>query len=412
MKQVLRDAIARIDFRTTNGLLSRGTGFLVTDRLVLTARHVVADGNVLVKGPLALQFPARSVKAHVVEDCTDVESDWALLECEESLDIPPLKLGNLEEDGVQWTTFGFPREMGPLGMAHGGTVRNTAASVSASQAHPSIQLFSDEAAAGAGAQVRGLSGAPCLVNSRVVGILRQALHGEDGESVAGTLFATPISAVRAGCGKRLPAPTKEPFRPALWVLIAGVGRHHIPRAAVAVAQAVGRELATRGYGLIIGGWEGVDYLAAEAFAKVIARQGKQLSASLKQIVSGQPHFKGGEVIQVGTGVQEWVRSIQDSCAVVLIGGADEAHGRDGTFETYEYALQEQKPVFPFGKIPGGSARAYRAMLEGYDAAPIDRLLANVPRDRFERALGADLEQDADAAGAATELMQLIALCDG
>jgi hypothetical protein len=411
MKQVLRDAIARIDFRTADGSLSRGTGFLVTDRLVLTARHVVADGNELVKGPLTLQFPARSVKASVVEACTDVESDWALLECEEALDTPPLKLANLEEDGVQWTTFGFPKEMGPLGLAHGGTVRNVAASVSATQAYPSIQLFSDEAAAGAGAQVRGLSGAPCIVNDRVVGILRQALHGADGESVAGALFATPISAVRARCGKRLPAPAQEPYRPARWVLIAGIGRYDIPRAAAAVARAVGRELATRGYGLIVGGWEGVDYLAAEAFAKVMAIRGKQLSASLKQIVSGQPRFKGGEVIQVGTGVQEWIRSIQDSCAVVLIGGADEAHGQDGTFETYEYALQDQKPVFPFGKIPGGSARVYRAMLEGYDVAPIARILANVPRDRFERALGADLEQEADVAGSVTELMQLIGLCD-
>lgn len=411
MKQALRDAIARIDFRTADGSLSRGTGFLVTDRLVLTARHVVADGDALVKGPLTLQFPGGPVKASVVEACTDIESDWALLECEEALDTPPLKLANLDVDGVQWTTLGFPREMGPLGMAHGGTVRNAAASVSASQVYPSIQLFSDEAAAGGGAQVRGLSGAPCLVNNRVVGILRQALHGEEGQSVAGTLFATPIAAVRAKCGKRLPVSTPEPYRPDRWVLIAGIGRHDIPRAAVAVAQAVGRELATRGYGLIIGGWEGVDYLAAEAFAQVIARQGKRLSASLKQIVSDQPHFRGGEVIQVGTGVQEWIRCIQDSCAVVLIGGADEAGGRDGTFETYAYALQEQKPVFPFGQLPGGSARAYRAMLEGYEVAPLGRILANVPRARFERAMGAGLEQDADVAGAVTELMAMIGLCD-
>lgn len=411
MKQVFRDAIARIDFRTADGSLSRGTGFLVTDRLVLTARHVVADGAELVRGPLTLQFPGRSVKARVVEDCTDVESDWALLECEESLDTPPLKLANLDQDGVQWTTLGFPREMGPLGMAHGGTVRNAAATVSASQAYPSIQLFSDEAAAGDGAQVRGLSGAPCLVNHRVVGILRQALHGEDGASVAGTLFATPISAVRAKCGRRLPVPAQEPYRPARWVLIAGVGQYHIPPAAATVAKAVGRELATRGYGLVLGGWEGVDYLTAEAFAKVIARQGRPLSASLKQLVRDQPKFKGGEVIQVGTGVQEWIRSIQESCAVVLIGGADEVSGRDGTFETYEYALQEQKPVFPFGRLRGGSERAYREMLAGYDAAPLDRILANVPRERFERALGAALEHDAAVAGSVTELMALIGLCD-
>lgn len=411
MKQVFRDAIARIDFRTADGSLSRGTGFLVTDRLVLTARHVVADGGELVKGPLTLQFPGQAVKASVVEGCTDVESDWALLECEESLDTPPLRLANLEEDGVQWTTFGFPREMGPLGMAHGGTVRNAAAAVSASQAFPSIQLFSDEAAAGGGAQVRGISGAPCVVNNRVVGILRQALQGEDGASVAGTLFATPIAAVRAKCGKRVPVAAREPYRPARWVLVAGVGRHDIPPAAVAAARAVGQELATRGYGLVIGGWEGVDYLAAEAFAKVIARQGKPLSASLKQIVSEQPHFRGGEVIQVGAGVQEWIRCIQDSCAVVLIGGADESRGQDGTFETYEYALQEQKPVFPFGRIPGGSERAYRAMLEGYDDAPLARILANIPRERFERALGGDLAQEASVAPAVSELMQLIGLCD-
>lgn len=412
MKQAFRDAIARIDLRTANGFLSRGTGFLVTDRFVLTARHVVTDGDALAAGPLTLQFPRRSVTASVVEACTDVESDWALLECDEYLDIAPLKLGTLDEDGVQWTTFGFPREMGTLGLAHGGTVRNAAGAVSATAAFPSIQLFSDEAAAGTGAQVRGLSGAPCIVNNRVVGILRQALHGAEGESVAGTLFATPIAAVRAKCGKRLPVPTQEPYRPTRWVLVAGVGRYHIPPAAVSVSKGIGRELAARGYGLIIGGWEGVDYLTAESFGKEISRRGKQLSTSLKQIVSDQPRFRGGEVIHVGTGVQEWIRSIQDSCAVVLIGGADEARGQDGTHETYEYALQEQKPVFPFGRIPGGSQRVYSEMLAGYDTTPLDRILANVPRDRFERALGASLDHDANVTASVSEVMQLIGLCDG
>jgi hypothetical protein len=97
--------------------------------------------------------------------------------------------------------------------------------------------------------------------------------------------------------------------------------------------------------------------------------------------------------------------------VVLIGGADEARGQDGTFETYEYALQEQKPVFPFGRVPGGSARAYAAMLADYDVPPIGRILANVPRERFERALGSGLEQDADVAEAVNELMRLIGMCD-
>jgi hypothetical protein len=199
------------------------------------------------------------------------------------------------------------------------------------------------------------------------------------------------------------------FRPSRWVVVAGVGRAHIPAAAVRVARAVGSALGRRGYGLIVGGWEGVDYVAAEAFAAEIAARRRPLSASLRQYVAihREPHFRGGDVVYTRQGVTEWISGIREACAVVLIGGADEREGNDGTYETWGYGLQEQRPCFPFARLPGGSSRAYREMLADFDDPP----LPGIDRAQFVRALGGPLDDDAGVARAVEELLAMIDRCE-
>lgn len=199
------------------------------------------------------------------------------------------------------------------------------------------------------------------------------------------------------------------FRPSRWVLVAGVGRRQIPERAALVARRVGRRLAEDGYGMVVGGWEGVDYVAAEAFAEVMRQRRMPLSSALKQIVppNMEPHFKGGDVIQVGRGVQEWIECLKTVCAAILIGGADEAHGADGTYETYGYGLAEQKPVFPFGSLAGGSRRAYREMVYDYEAQP----LPNIPLREFEEVLGAPLDDEEGVNRSVEGVMKMIDRCD-
>ena len=53
-----------------------------------------------------------------------------------------------------------------------------------------------------------------------------------------------------------------------WILVAGTGRQRdLPITVLRVAEELGRRLAAEDYGLICGGWPGVDYVTANAFAE-------------------------------------------------------------------------------------------------------------------------------------------------
>ena len=200
MKRQIRKAIARIDVTHDGNNISRGTGFLVTERLVLTALHVVAnrrsDPPEPFPGTITLQFPGHSTQAQIYEQFFDRSADWVLLKCVDPPQCSPIPLVKLEADGLQWQTYGFPDANPRDGMVQAGSLENHDATLDG--AH-SFQLFSHQAAAGSGAPVKGLSGAPVIIEDAAVGLLRFALM-KDGLTVAGTVYACSIAALvdRAG----------------------------------------------------------------------------------------------------------------------------------------------------------------------------------------------------------------------
>ncbi|MBN1210865.1 MAG: trypsin-like peptidase domain-containing protein [Myxococcaceae bacterium] len=204
-----RASIARIDVARAGAPPARGTGALVADDLVLTALHVVANREqnppAFFQGPISLTFPGKTVKAVPVDGMWDGKEDWVLLRCLEPPGIPPLPLGELEthEQGLEWSTFGFPDANPVDGLVAAGEVRNSEGSY---RGIPAIQLFSDEAAAGDGAPVAGLSGAPCLVEGAVVGVIRSSLLRQGGLNVAGTVYACPTRFVLDKANGLLPLP--------------------------------------------------------------------------------------------------------------------------------------------------------------------------------------------------------------
>ncbi len=177
MDALVRNAIARIDVNDGGKNLSRGTGCLVADRLVLTALHVVANRfenpPAAYPGTITLTFPECKVEATLYETYYDPQGDWAILKCEESVPIQPLPLADLRESGGEFVTYGFPDSQPVDGMIQTGTVENHHGQLNGIHA---IQLYSKQAAAGDGAPVKGLSGAPMLMDNAVVGVLRFALQ--------------------------------------------------------------------------------------------------------------------------------------------------------------------------------------------------------------------------------------------
>jgi nucleoside phosphorylase len=148
-----------------------------------------------------------------------------------------------------------------------------------------------------------------------------------------------------------------------WVLVAGTGLRNqpLPPTLQLAAEAVGRQLAHHGFGLITCGWHGVDKVVTRAFAGELQALGLPLSRKLKQIVPrpDEPAFFGGDVIYVEKGVQEWVESVKRAQGVILVGGIG------GTLKTYETALGEHVPVFPLPATGGNSRTAFDDIMENF-----------------------------------------------
>ncbi|HRI65660.1 MAG TPA: 5'-methylthioadenosine/S-adenosylhomocysteine nucleosidase [Polyangium sp.] len=149
-----------------------------------------------------------------------------------------------------------------------------------------------------------------------------------------------------------------------WVLVAGTRHEPLPKVQQLAAEAVGRQLAHHGFGLVTCGWRGVDKAVTRAFAGELQALGLPLSRRLKQIVPrpDEPAFFGGDVIYVEKGVPEWVESVRRAQAVILIGGIE------GTLKTYETAVVEHVPVFPLPGTGGNAQTAFADILENIGQA--------------------------------------------
>lgn len=223
-----RTHVLRIEFPGSAGEQPRGTGFLIEHGRMVTALHVVADRArnpvVFYPGPMTLRTATLNAVGRF--DFNDIElkalaplrwdrdEDWVLLEVPADLQAAVLPHAPAKEvtAGAQWTIYGFPDANPDDGCALGGQLRTKAAAFRDVQV---LQLFSAEAAAGDGMPVAGISGAPVVIDGRVIGLMRSGLCNQErpsdiSRSEAGTLFACPIEVVvRALASKRSSDPPDQ-----------------------------------------------------------------------------------------------------------------------------------------------------------------------------------------------------------
>lgn len=194
----VRNAICRIDVVRFDGTPDQGTGTLVADGIVLTALHVVADRHTIPPRPcpkVTLTFPHHKTEALIRGSLFDPSQDWALLTCKVPPSARPVRIGELLQPKVQWDTYGFPSANPRDGMQWSGQVEMCQGDL---EGVTVLQLFSHQAAAGDGGPVKGLSGAPVIVDGWLVGHMRFALLKE-GRTVAGTIYACPAIGVVERC---------------------------------------------------------------------------------------------------------------------------------------------------------------------------------------------------------------------
>ncbi|MGP3965946.1 trypsin-like peptidase domain-containing protein [Nonomuraea sp. 3N208] len=185
----------------------RGTAFLVTDRLLLTCWHCLADPRDRTKlrsERVAVRLAPDVVVEGVYAD-HDLRLDVALLELDPATPLPPgwrpVPLGRAAEAagetrvmGLGWPTHN-PSTVEPQSLPARVAVRRT----TIHDGMPVIQLFSDEVAARM--RPRGFSGGPVLVDTvagRVaVGVIcwMQEDDEDEGRAVGGTVYAVPAGEI-------------------------------------------------------------------------------------------------------------------------------------------------------------------------------------------------------------------------
>lgn len=168
-----------------------------------------------------------------------------------------------------------------------------------------------------------------------------------------------------------------------WILVAGSGGlTPRPRLVDELSENLGVAIANAGFGLITGGWDGVDSLTASAFTNATLVSGKSLSGRLLQIMQlgDTPDYPAGRLVNLGDENEAWKHSIERSDAVVLIGGMG------GTWQTGEWAESMNKPVFPIvqsrGKLNTHSDAHdfYRKTIESWESSALAHKLT---KDSFE-----------------------------
>ena len=161
--------------------------------------------------------------------------------------------------------------------------------------------------------------------------------------------------------------------PHAWVLVAGTGttKRKLAEKLELTCVALGAALARAGYGIVTGGWPGVDDVTARSFARELERNGMPLEDRLIQVVVEDelPAFPAGNLVLVHRGEEEWTESVNRAEAVILIGGVG------GTWTTGAYALKGGRLVLPLADTGGDAARFYMHMQRSWKpefSAGIDR----------------------------------------
>jgi hypothetical protein len=173
-------------------------------------------------------------------------------------------------------------------------------------------------------------------------------------------------------GLELGVAEKKPLPPFnnKWILVAGTGSRPLNNEEHLVTEAVGKALAEHGYGLINGGWPGVDELASKCFMEVIGNRAGQAEERLLHLL--EPETKASNLygrIETISLKQNWyVVAAKKAYAAVLIGG------EGGTMDIYNTA-KETIPILPIFATGGDAGRVYKGLQKNKSARISKDMLA-------------------------------------
>lgn len=149
------------------------------------------------------------------------------------------------------------------------------------------------------------------------------------------------------------------------VLIAGLGTSTLPSELQQVSEMLGESLAMGGFGLIAGGWPGVDAAVTRAYLRRLAVWGAKPEEWLLQVLEPgrTPLIAAGERMETKSYEESMRASVERADAVVLLSGAG------GTAHIGRLALQEGVALFPLAGTGGDAAALLQHMLTDPRQAP-------------------------------------------
>ena len=160
-----------------------------------------------------------------------------------------------------------------------------------------------------------------------------------------------------------------------YVLVVGTGKPRLNPVEQSACTAVGGLLASEGYGVITGGWPGVDQQVSEAYLKKLDEFGGIFRSDLvlHYMMGGdKPAEKQGAVVDIAPGT--WFEhTLSRVIAVIMIGG------EGGTYETYQSAQRARVPVIPISSTGGDAERAFREIILSTQLEIPKQLLESVNR---------------------------------
>ncbi|MBK7614352.1 MAG: CHAT domain-containing protein [Burkholderiales bacterium] len=189
------------------------------------------------------------------------------------------------------------------------------------------------------------------------------------EAAAATAPEQPIPPVESNTESVVEPVTQEPDPGSApirgWVLVAGTGSSRLSNKLLRTAEALGAALARSGYGLVTGGWPGVDEAVARRFAEELrlAHPDLDVDTRLTHIVGrGKRPDYAGSVVEIDNKDAEYDESIRRANYVVLIGGVG------GTWEVALRAERAGRTVLPLADTGGDASRIHKRLKSAWETS--------------------------------------------
>lgn len=161
LENVLKQIVCKIVCGSVNG-----TGFLVSENRLLTARHCITD-YIHDKKEIEVFLEGKKLDTNISLLHEDADIDIAVLEVDSEFDITHIQLSAIQpRQKMKWSSLGFPKDKTSSHFVYG----QVANILSTTLARADIDLTIDPEYALS--DYSGLSGAPVTVDNRIVGILR------------------------------------------------------------------------------------------------------------------------------------------------------------------------------------------------------------------------------------------------